>query len=97
MSNFWDMSLINPDMILFETQDYVVVVTPKEWRPLGKEIDRVMSEYSIMNKNHNTLEAQGNVSSTVVQFAKTMQEQWDLQKEVKNAPALKLVRKDDSE
>lgn len=97
MSDFWDMSLITPDMVLFETQDYVAAVTPNAWRSQGKESGRQMSEYSIINKNFSVVEGGGNVSSTVIQFVKTMQDQLDLLKEQKNAPALKLVPKDSTE
>lgn len=73
-SEFWTQLELNPDIIAFETRDYVVVVTPRLWRDQARsETDRNLQEYSIVNKTYWTVESGSNNLMTAIMTVETLQ------------------------
>ena len=74
-SEFWTQLELNPDMIAYETRDYVVVVTPRAWREQARsETDRNLQEFCIVNKTFYTLEGSSNNLMIAAQVALQLQD-----------------------
>ena len=50
-NNFWRQVEITPEQVAYDTEHYVVVVTPKLWREQSRsDTDRPLGEYSVVNR-----------------------------------------------
>ena len=78
MSNFWKMAEITSDLIVKETEVYMVVITPTLWRQLARsETDRNLGEFSVVNKLYGTVESSANNLPLAVQTMKSLQDAYD--------------------
>lgn len=76
-SDFWKPVDFEDAKVAFESKDYLVVVTPAEWRAQGKEVDRTLAEFSVVNKVYGTVEAGMNALASAIITAQTLQETLD--------------------
>lgn len=95
-NNFWGQENCE---VVYENSLYVVVVTPMGWRKVGKETDRLLQEYAVVNKQYGTVEASANVLFTAITVAKSFTESYqDMIKEDKpNANIVGFPSKDRTE
>lgn len=65
--------------IAYQTKDYQVVVTPREWReePPLVDLKRSLCEYSILSKRYGTIEAGMNALPSAIMTCNTLQEALD--------------------
>lgn len=80
-NEFW--TPVEPAGIVYQDSVYVVIPTPELWRKIAKEkLDRVLLEYSLVNKRWGVLEASANTVATAILTTKSLTEQYnDLMKE----------------
>lgn len=77
-NDFWKRSEITQESIAFETDVYLVVVTPKLWRHLARtEGDRHLGEFSIVSKLYGTVESSAQNLPLAITTAKSLQESYD--------------------
>lgn len=76
-SDFWKPVDFKEAQVAFQSRDYLVVVTPAEWRAQGKEVDRTLAEFSIVNKTYGTVEAGMNALPSAILTAQTLQDTLD--------------------
>lgn len=96
-SDFWTQVEIKPEIIVHETRDYLVVVTPTFWRDRAREgSDRNLTEYSIINKQYGTIESGSNNLPSAIITCKTLQETLEdvTKKETRNANIVGFPSKD---
>lgn len=62
--------------VAYETKDYRVIVTPKEWRDDPQTVDpkRTLCEFSIINKKYGTVESGMNALPSAIITCQTLQE-----------------------
>lgn len=85
--------------VAHETKDYLVVVTPKEWRDDPQTVDkgRTLCEFSIINKKYNTVESGMNALPSAIITCQTLQDALDdliKTKEVTNGNVVGFPGKD---
>lgn len=77
-NEFWTPLEIPPELIVYEDSLCMVIPTPALWREVAKDkLDRVLLEYSIVNKRWGALEASANTLATAVMTAKSLTEQYN--------------------
>jgi hypothetical protein len=99
-NEFWKPVEITPDIVVYETPTYLVVVTPTLWREQArKDTDRNLAEYSLVNKVYGCVEAGSNNLSSAIITAKSLQMTLDeVTKEEKvSANTLRIVPKNNPE
>lgn len=72
-NQFWKMTEIREQDKVFETEVYLVVVTPTLWRHLARTDDRTLGEFSIVNKLYGTVESSALNLPLAITTAKTLQ------------------------
>lgn len=100
-NEFWKMAEITKDIIVLDTGNYLVVVTPTLWRELARsDTDRNLGEFSIVNKVYGTVESSANNLPLAISTAKALQGALDTieaEKGKRDAPTLRIVPKDEAE
>lgn len=99
-SEFWTQLELNPFMIIHETRDYIVAVTPRAWREQARsETDRNLQEFCIINRLYYTIEGSANQQAAAIMACDNLQGMLDDQRE-EEKPSASIVRfpsKDDPE
>lgn len=86
--------------IAYQTKDYQVIVTPREWReePPLVDLKRSLCEYSIISKRYGTIEAGMNALPSAIITCNTLQDALDeivgKTTEVTNANIVEFPSKD---
>lgn len=96
-NKFWKHAEITPDIVVYETKLYLVVVTPRLWREQARaETERNLNEYSLVNKLYGCVEGGSNNLPGVITTANVMQETYDMlmKKETQNATVVRFPSKD---
>jgi len=74
-NDFWTKLKVTSDDIAFETSNYLVVVSPGDWRLKARsDTDRNLGEYVVVQKQYGTIEHTCNNLPTAIATANTLED-----------------------